>query len=136
MKRTIRLKESELRRMISESVRRALNEDHKYTQLRNILGISDNDEWNAAAETERKEDLAGEIWRAIAKLAGGSPREKTFEFSDMANMLKSQFGFKYVGSNREQECHEFSNGEDTLTIYPDWFYTKQGQMSIYNMDVS
>lgn len=125
-----------IKRMVSESVRRVLKEDHKYTQLRNILGITDNDEWNAAAETERKEDLASEIWRAIAKLAGGNPREKSFKFSDMANMLKAQFGFKYVGSNDEQEYHEFSNGEDTLTICPDWFYTKQGQMSIDNMDVS
>lgn len=135
MRRAIRLTESKLKYIITESMKRVLNEDHKYTQLRNILGITDNDEWNAAAECERHEDLEDEIWRAIANLAGGNPRENRFEFSDMANMLQNKFGFKYIGSDVEQECHQFSNGEDTLEIFPDWFYQKQGKMNIGNLHV-
>lgn len=48
MKRTIRLRESELRHMISESVRRVLNEtedefaDEYYNQF---PGLDDNEEW-------------------------------------------------------------------------------------------
>ena len=45
MKRTIKLRESELKRMISESVRRALNEGHwdsdvydKWEQVREMVG--------------------------------------------------------------------------------------------------
>ena len=62
MKRTIRLRESEFRRMIKESVRRALNEmDLTNNQIRNITGITDDDELNTACMEEDADNLASNI---------------------------------------------------------------------------
>ena len=135
MKKIIRLTESDFQRIVKESVNRVLSEELTYTQLKNILGVDDNDEWNAAAEAERKEELESEVWRAIVKLAGGNPRKNVFEFGDLVNMLNSQFGFKYVGCDEEEESHKFENGKDKLFIYPVHFYCRQGKMKIDNMHI-
>ena len=106
------------------------------TQIRNITGIQDDEELNAAVETEKVENMEGEVWRSIAEIAGGNPRQHTFRFNDMSNMLNDKFGFKYQGPDENEEGHIFSDGKYELEIYPDMFYPKQGTMRIYNMHIS
>ena len=132
----VRINESQLRQIVKGCVHDILKENHKYTQLRNVLGIHDNDEWNAAAETERREDLESEIWKSLADLAGGNPRKTPFNFQDAIDILKNEFGFKYVGYDEERESHKFINKEqDELEIFPVSFYTQQGHMRIKNMNI-
>ena len=135
MKKTIILKENQLRQVVSETVRKILNEGNKYTQLINILGSDVDDEWNVAADAERKEELESEIWRAISNLASGNPRKNTFDFTEAANMLDKNFGFKYVGCDEENETHCFENGKDKLELFPSVFYPRQGKMRLDNMHV-
>lgn len=132
----VRINESQLRQIVKGYVRDILKEGHKYSRLRNVLGIHDNDEWNAAAETERREDLESEMWKSLADLAGGNPRKTPFKFQDAMDMLKNEFGFEYVGYDEERESHKFINKEqDELEIFPVSFYNQQGHMRIQNMNI-
>ena len=105
------------------------------TQIRNITGITDDDELNAAAEAEEKEQLESNIWNAIAQMAGGNPRKTSFDFGQLAEMLKTQFNMKYIGTDENQECHTFTDGVNKLDIYPSTYYRKQGTITLYNMSV-
>jgi len=112
-----------------------INEDLTNRQKRNILGITDDDELNAAAEAEEKEELEYTIWNALKEMTGGDPRKTTFSFADLCDMLNSKFGMKYVGSNDENECHEFSDGVNKLEIFPNVYYPEQGTLRFFNMHV-
>lgn len=135
-RKVIRLTESDLHRIIVETANQVLNEGLSYTQLKNVLGVEDNDEWNAASDAERKEELEGTIFKALGSLAGGNPRSHAFRFKDAVELLDREFGFKYQGSDEEEEAHIFSNGQDELTLYPNTFYPSQGNMSLFNMHLS
>ena len=104
-------------------------------QIRNITGIYDDDMLNAGAEAEQAEQLEGDIFRSIGEIAQGNPRKNTFNFSDMANMLKEKYGFNYKGIDDDAEGHIFTNGKYELYIYPDTFYANQGAMRISNLHV-
>ena len=105
------------------------------TQIRNITGITDDDELNAAAETEEKEQLESNIWNAIAQMAGGNPRKTSFDFGQLAEMLKTRFNMKYIGTDENQECHTFTDGVNKLDIFPSTYYPKQRTITLYNMSV-
>ena len=56
MKRNrIRLTETDLHRIVKEAVKRIVREDMKYCDIVNNIGTDDvDDEYNVAAETEKK----------------------------------------------------------------------------------
>lgn len=56
MKRNrIRLTETDLHRIVKEAVKRIVREDMKYGDIVNNIGTNDvDDEYNVAAETEKK----------------------------------------------------------------------------------
>jgi len=124
---------------LSEFVKRLgkknVNEDLTNTQIRNITGIHDDDMLNAAVETERQEQLESNIWRSITKLAGGNPRKTPFEFAQLVQMLKQNYGMKYAGKDDNNECHTFTDGTNRLDIFPTTYYPKQGTITLYNMHV-
>ena len=114
MKKSITLKESELRNGIRENLKKILSEgnDLSYTQIQNMTGIEDNDDLNASVESESIQDMEGQIWRGLKEVANGeNPYKTILIFHDVANMLEQKFGFKYVGGDEEMECHDFSNGD-------------------------
>lgn len=117
------------------SGKRNVNEDFSNTQIRNMLGDYDNPELNAAADAESNEDLEHSIWQSVAELAGGDPRKKSFNFSNMVQMLKGEFGFNYTGYNPDREEHTFENGEYTLSVFPEVVYPQQGMMTLHNMQL-
>lgn len=59
MKRNrIRLTETDLHRIVKEAVKRIVREDMKYGDIVNNIGTDDvDDEYNVAAETEKKRGI-------------------------------------------------------------------------------
>lgn len=139
MKRNkIRLTESQLHRVIKESVKKILRESSfpNYNQLINITGINDNDEFNAAAMTENKEELETEIWKMISKelCNGENPRNVSFHFKDLIELMKN-LGFTYNGNDDDNESINFNNSNNEFVIYPKTYYPKMDLMSIYNTQI-
>lgn len=143
-KKLIRLTESDLHRVIKESVNKILNEmdgtelnDFGYNarELRNMLGDYDDDELNVAVEAEEAEELEGDIWKSISKIAHGNPYKVSFKFSDMANMLNDEYNFEYDGCDEDDESHKFSNPNYELYIYPNVFFEKQGTLKLLNLHI-
>lgn len=129
MKKKIRLTESQLHNVIRKCISEALN----YSQIKNITGIHDDDELNAAAEAESTETLEDNIWDAIkVKLCdGGHPRKTPFNFKDLVSLM-SKFGFNYVGSDSDREEHIFENDKYVFHVYPETFYPNQGMIRLDN----
>lgn len=137
MKRNrIRLTETDLHRIVKEAVKRIVREDMKYGDIVNNIGTDDvDDEYNVAAETEKKEELEHNIWDVLTNLAGGDPRKRSFDFQDMVDALSVDFGFDFTGSDDEKECHHFTDGNYDLVIYPSYYYPKQGELRIFNLQI-
>ena len=132
----IRLTESQFNKLIKETVRDILNEDSTYTQLVNTFGKDFDEEWNVASETEQKEELEDEIYKATAQLAGGNPGRNTVMFRDLVEMLQRKFNFTYMDSEDRRRCHNFSNGQYLLTVFPSDYSENQGEMRIFNIHLS
>jgi len=116
---------------ITESV----NEDFTNTQIRNTLGIYDDDELNAAVECESKEEILGKIFNYLSELAHGqNPYNYTYRFNEIVDAF-AKFGFDYVGPDEEEESHVFMNGDTEIMVTPTMFYTKQGEMRIRNANI-
>lgn len=107
-----------------------------YNEIRNVTGIYDDDELNAACECERKEVLAERIASNIVKVHGfskGLYNGDVFSFERVRKILGS-FGFAYKRANDERECHEFANKKsgDVICIFPTTYYHCQGNMRFEN----
>ena len=136
MRQLVRLTETDLHNIIKESVNKILKEDLTYKQIKNITGIEDDDELNASVHSEDAEEVEHNVWESLVEMANGdSPRRHIYNFKDFANMLYEKFGFEYLGSDIENECHEFENEEFKLDVFPRTFYEKQGLMRIENFHV-
>lgn len=127
----IRLTESDLYRLIKESVRNILKEDYSYNGFVGSIGDEFDDDWDD--DSERRDALENKIWKAIVQLAGGHPKRNSVMFRDLVEMLQRKFNFTYVGADDERECHVFENGQYVLTVFPVYYYEKQGEMRIANM---
>ena len=101
------------------------------TQIKNITGIQDDDELNAGVEAEKHEDLEQSIVMDL-----GRYEDKMLKFSDVCNLLKNKYGFEYIGGDDNNECHNFTNGTETVSIFPKIYYPKQGTMRLSNLHVS
>ena len=133
-----RITENDLKRMVKESLERILSEADglTYGQIKNVTGIEDSPELNAAVATEKHEELESQIWRSLVELAdGNNPRRYGFLFKELCAMLQSKFGLKYVGADENNECHDCSDGDVTLSLCPRTFYQSQGTMNVENLHV-
>lgn len=143
MRKRYRLTESRLRGMIHEAVKSALNEydidGFSNTQIRNMTGITDDDELNAACDTERKEELMSKVWRAIDRL--DSDRQGRYpinvNFNKLCDVLGRNFGFRYDSSDIDNNSYIFVNEQgDELWLAVNWAYDRPGEtISITNMDI-
>ena len=124
---------------IRRAIRRVLKESSSlnYRQLINMTDINDNDEWNAAAIAEEREELEGKIWRAISeKLCnGGNPRKVAFHFTDLVKLM-DKFGFKYEGNDDNDESINFSDSYGEFVIWPTTYYPKMDLLRIANSHLS
>lgn len=113
----------------------------KPTEIRNILGIEDDDTLNAACECERKDDLEEKIVKEIIKAhgyeGGNIYSGRIFKFEKVREILES-FGFKYVWADDESEEHWFFNEEtnDEVSIFPETYYPVLGNFRFANFLLS
>ena len=138
MKRRVKLTESDLHNIIKKSVKKALNEIDglTYRQIKNITGIEDDDEFNAAAQAEDHEEIASYIWSDLTDMSNGvNPKRYSYSFQEICDLLSGNYNAKYVGADDRNQCHVFKNKDFTVDIFPDTFYTKQGLMSVVNLNV-
>lgn len=101
------------------------------TQIRNVTGIEDDDELNAGVEAERHEDLEQAIVMDLGRYEG-----KMLNFQDVCQLLKNKYGLDYVGGDDNNECHNFTNGTELVSVFPKIYYPKQGTMRLHNLHVS
>ncbi|MBP5724031.1 MAG: hypothetical protein J6X18_10730 [Bacteroidales bacterium] len=140
MKKVIRLTESDFRRTLQRAVKQTLNEMEgmSYRQMRNVLGIEDDDELNAAVEDEDVETLEWDIAKEICNRLGNGARNlydgTMYSFKDVSDLLK-EFGFRYVGADDENECHTFTNGKYKLEIVPQVYYSGLGKFTFRNFHI-
>ena len=140
MKKVIRLTESEFRNTLQRAVKQTLNEMEgmSYRQMRNVLGIEDDDELNAAVEDEDIETLEWDIAKEICNRLGNGARNlydgTMYSFKEVSDLLK-EFGFRYVGADDENECHTFTNGKYKLEIVPQVQYSGLGKFTFRNFHI-
>lgn len=147
MKRIIRLTETDLHRIITESARQALNEisgtelsqyGYDARNMRNELGTDDDGELNAACETEECEELASSIAKDLCQNYGYRniyEKNAIFDFQFLEKLLKEKYGMTFLGTNEEDESAAFGNDKYQFFLYPVTFYSELGKFKIQNMDV-
>lgn len=136
-KNRIRLTESQLHRVIRESVKRILNESEfpNNRQIINMTGIYDDDEMNAAAQAEEDEDLEFKIIKSVSSelCDGGSPSKVSFSLKDFIRLMK-EFGFEYLKNDDEKEEIIFANRKgEKLIVWPAMYYHNIDSMRIKNL---
>lgn len=127
----LRLTEPDLKYIVAESAKRIV-ENFTATQMRNMLDISDDDELNAAVETENKEELLSNICRTLAD--GKSIYKTNIPFEHIQNVL-NDFDFELSYVDEDDECYVFNNGECEIIIYPTMFYETPNLIRIQNIQI-
>lgn len=139
------LKENKIRGFISEAVRSALYEVYDVpgftnTQVRNMLGIYDDDELNAAVEYEDREELMSQVWDVIDRLAGNRQEKYPMEvnFRELCDALERNFGFTYDYADTDNDSYVFTDEQgDELWLAVDWAYARPGEtIAITNMGIN
>ena len=94
-----------------------------YNQMRNMVGIYDNDELNTACLEEDAEDLWCAIGRELRKFTDGERIwDKVFDTEHVKTMLKDKFDMEYLGTDEEREVYIFENEGFRLEVCPSLFY--------------
>lgn len=138
----MRLTEEYINRVIRQTLNEIAGDEidgFNATELRNMLGVHDDDELNTAVQTEADEELEAEIARTIAHSFGYRriyDKDAVFNFHEVWDLLKRLYGFDYHGFDEDAESHIFNNGEYELTIYPKEFYPRQAEFRFQNMHLN
>ena len=138
----MRLTEEYINRVIRQTLNEIAGDEidgFNATELRNMLGVHDDDELNTAVQTEADEELEAEIARTIANSFGYRriyDKDAVFNFHEVWDLLKRLYGFDYHGFDEGAESHIFNNGEYELTIYPKEFYPRQAEFQFQNMHLN
>lgn len=94
-------------------------------QIKNVTGIEDDDELNAAEMTENLEDFERSVYRAIRKELTGGQRmfDTPIKTQDLYDLL-NRFGFVFWKTDEENEAYVFRNqyNDYMLELYPTYFY--------------
>lgn len=140
MKRTIRLREYELRRIVTESLKRALNEmDLTNNQIRNITGITDDDELNTACMEEDADSLASNIVKDLRDEYGFYniyDKNVVLDFNVVKDLLEQKYGMKYLGFNENTESHSFANDDFIVEFWSKEGYSRLARFHLQNMHVN
>lgn len=129
-----------VRRIIRESVRRALNEmDLTNNQIRNITGITDDDELNTACMEEDADNLASNIVKDLRNEYGFYniyDKNVVLDFNVVKDLLEQKYGMKYLGFDEDTESHSFANDNFIVEIWSKEGYPRLAQFHLQNMHVN
>ncbi len=111
-------------------------------QVRNALGIYDDDLLNAACGAMEREEMESKVWRVMSKHMKRDPGEKrvfrffSFHTEPLFRELNDKFGFEWKASDEEYQKWVLTNGTFDLFIYPVWYYERPGEhFSMYNYHI-
>ena len=139
MKKLIRLTESDLHRVVKESVNKILSEiDLTNKQIRNITGILDDDELNAACMAEDEDDLASNIVKDLRDEYGFHniyDKGVVLDFNFIKELLKQKYGMNYLGFDEKDDSHLFGNNDFVVAIWSKENYPKLAKFHLQNMHV-
>lgn len=129
-----------VRRMIKESVRRALNEmDLTNNQIRNITGITDDDELNTACMEEDADNIASNIVKDLRDEYGFYniyDKNVVLDFNVVKDLLEQKYGMKYLGFDENRESHTFANDNFIVELWSKEGYPRLAQFHLQNMHVN
>ena len=138
-KKLIRLTENDLHRIVKESVNRILGEmDLTNNQIRNITGISDDDELNAACMAEDEGDLESNIVKDLKDEYGFYnvyDKGVLLDFDFVKELLKQKYGMNYLGFNEKDESHLFGNNDFVVAIWTKENYPRLSKFHLQNIHV-
>ena len=138
-KKVIRLTESDLHRVVKESVNRILNEiDLTNKQIRNITGILDDDELNAACMAEDEDDLTSNIVKDLRDEYGFHniyDKGVVLDFNFIKELLKQKYGMNYLGFDEKDDSHLFGNNDFVVAIWSKENYPRLAKFHLQNMHV-
>lgn len=140
MSKIISLKESELRYIIRESVRSVLQEtDLTNTQIRNITGITDDDELNAACLAEECDELGSNIIKDLRDKYGFKrfyDKDTVLDFDFLKKLLKEKYHMNYLGFNESDGGHSFGNDKFVVDLWTLEGYPRLAKFHPKNLLVS
>ena len=129
-----------VRRMIKESVKRALNEmDLTNNQIRNITGITDDDELNTACMEEDADNLASNIVKDLRDEYGFYniyDKNVVLDFNVVKDLLEQKYGMKDLGFDENSESHSFANDNFIVELWSKEGYPRLAQFHLQNMYVN
>jgi hypothetical protein len=138
-KKLIRLTESDLHKIVKESVNRILNEINLTNkQIRNITGISDDDELNAACMAEDEDDLASNIVKDLKDEYGFYnvyDKGVVLDFNFIKELLKQKYGMNYLGFDEKDDSHLFKNNDFVVKIWSKENYPRLSKFHLQNIHV-
>lgn len=139
MKKLIRLTENDIHRIVKESVNRILGEmDLTNNQIRNITGISDDDELNAACMAEDEGDLESNIVKDLKDKYGFNnvyDKRVVLDFDFVKELLKQKYGMNYLGFGEKDESHLFGNNDFVVEIWSKENYPRLSKFHLQNIHV-
>lgn len=105
------------------------------SQLRNMLGIYDDDELNASIGAEERENILSSICKDICATDKSKKiYDGVYNFKTIIDIMKN-YGFTYMGPYEEDESYNFTDGENEIVIWPDSFYERPGAIHIRNINI-
>jgi hypothetical protein len=131
--------ESKLSRIVKESVNRILNEINLTNkQIRNITGISDDDELNAACMAEDEDDLESNIVKDLKDEYGFYnvyDKGVVLDFNFIKELLKQKYGMNYLGFDEKDDSHLFKNNDFVVKIWSKENYPRLSKFHLQNIHV-
>lgn len=107
-----------------------------YNQIRNITGIYDDDELNAACDSEDCEEMEEKIAKELRNICGCRIYDAVFNQQIVWDMLREKFGFVFKKAVEEQESYVLENETFHLNIYPGWWFPNTSEtFTLRNMSV-
>lgn len=98
-------------------------------RVRNVIGVYDSDELNAACDCMESEMLELKVGRVLNEFVQDGD---LFDTEPLFSELKEKFGFEYCESDKTSMCWILTNGRYDLYLYPKWWYPQPGEQFILN----